>query len=44
VVRGLTRVCDKPCYSGRSLVLNLQVKINGKLFENRDREILWEKF
>jgi hypothetical protein len=39
VVRGLARDCDKPCYSGRSAVLILQVKRNGEQFKNRDREI-----
>jgi hypothetical protein len=34
VVKGLSRDCDKPCYSGRSVVLIFQVKINGKQFEN----------
>jgi hypothetical protein len=45
VVKGLAQDCDKPCYSGRSLVLIFQVKImassskmeinkfNGKIFE-----------
>jgi hypothetical protein len=37
VVRGLDRVCDKPCYSGRSMVLNLRVKSNGEKFKNTDR-------
>jgi hypothetical protein len=39
VAKGLAQVYDKPCYSGRSVVLILQVKINGEQFENRDREI-----
>jgi hypothetical protein len=39
VVKGLAWVYDKPCYSGRSVVLILQVKINGEKFENRDQEI-----
>jgi hypothetical protein len=39
VAKGLDRVCDKPCYSGRSMVLILQVKRNGEQFENRDQEI-----
>jgi hypothetical protein len=30
VVRGLAQVCDKPCYSGRSVVLILAVKRNGE--------------
>jgi hypothetical protein len=30
VARGLTQVRDKPCYSGRSAVSILVVKINGK--------------
>jgi hypothetical protein len=37
--KGLAWVCDKPCYSGRSMVLILQVKRNGEQFKNRDREI-----
>jgi hypothetical protein len=36
VVKGLDRDCDKPCYSGRSVVLILQVKRNGDQFENGD--------
>jgi hypothetical protein len=36
MVKGLTRDCDKPCYSGRSVVLIFQVKRNGELFENGD--------
>jgi hypothetical protein len=36
VVKDLDRDCDKLCYSGRSLVLIFQVKINGKQFENGD--------
>jgi hypothetical protein len=39
VVKGLARDCDKPCYSGRSVVLIFQVKRNGKQFENGDREV-----
>jgi hypothetical protein len=39
VVRGLARDCDKPCYSGISVVLILQVNRNGEQLENRDREI-----
>jgi hypothetical protein len=39
VVKGLAQDCDNPCYSGRYVVLILQVKRNGKQFENRDREI-----
>jgi hypothetical protein len=39
VIRGLDRHCDKPCYSGRSVVLILQVKRDGEHLENRDREI-----
>jgi hypothetical protein len=30
VVKGLAQDCDKPCYSGRSMVLIFQVKRNGK--------------
>jgi hypothetical protein len=37
VIKGLARNCDKPCYSGRSVVLFFQVKRNGKQFENGDR-------
>jgi hypothetical protein len=37
MVRGLARDCDKPCYSGKSAVLILQLKRNGKQFKNRDR-------
>jgi hypothetical protein len=44
VVKGLAQDCDKPCYSGRSVILTLQVKRNGKQFENADREVYWEKF
>jgi hypothetical protein len=39
VVKGLAQDCDNPSYRGRSVVLILQVKINGEQFENRDREI-----
>jgi hypothetical protein len=39
VVKGLARDCDKPCYSGRSAVLILQVKRNDEQFENGDREV-----
>jgi hypothetical protein len=39
VVKGLARACDKPCYSGRSVVLIFQVKRNGKQFEDGDREV-----
>jgi hypothetical protein len=39
VVKGLNRDCDKPCYSGGSVVFIFQVKINGKQFENGDREV-----
>jgi hypothetical protein len=44
VAKGLAHDCDKPCYSGRSAVLILQVKRNGEKFENRDQEISWEFF
>jgi hypothetical protein len=37
VVRGLARDCDKTCYSGRSVVLILQLKRNGEQFRNGDR-------
>jgi hypothetical protein len=37
--KGLAWVCDKPCYSGRSGVSILQVKIHGEQFENRYQEI-----
>jgi hypothetical protein len=30
VVKGLDRDYDKPCYSGRSMVLIFQVKRNGE--------------
>jgi hypothetical protein len=33
VVKGLARDCDKPCYSGRSVVLIFQVKRNGEQFK-----------
>jgi hypothetical protein len=39
VVKVLDRDCDKTCYSGRSMVLIFQVKINGEQFENGDREV-----
>jgi hypothetical protein len=39
VVKGLDWDCDKPFYSGRSVVLIFQVKRNGKEFENGDQEI-----
>jgi hypothetical protein len=39
VVKGLSRDCDKPCYSGRSAVFLFQVKRNGKQFEDGDREV-----
>jgi hypothetical protein len=39
VVRGLAQACDKTCYSGRYVVLILEVKRNGKQFYNRDRYI-----
>ena len=39
MVKGLARVCDKPSYNGRSVVLILQVKISDEQFENRDQEI-----
>jgi hypothetical protein len=39
VVKGLARDCDKSCYSGRYVVLILQVKRNGKKFEDGDREV-----
>jgi hypothetical protein len=39
VVKGLDQDCDKPCYSGRSVVLIFKVKINGKKFEDGDREV-----
>jgi hypothetical protein len=34
MVKVLARDCNKPCYSGRSVVLIFQVKINGEKFEN----------
>jgi hypothetical protein len=39
VVKGLAQDCDKPCCSGRSVVLIFQVKRNGKQFENGDPEV-----
>jgi hypothetical protein len=39
VVKGLARDCDKPCYSGRYVVLIFHVKINGKQFKDGDREV-----
>jgi hypothetical protein len=39
VVKGLARYCDKPCYSGRSVVLIFQVKRSGKQFDDGDREV-----
>jgi hypothetical protein len=39
VVKSLARDCDKPCYSGRTVVLSFQVKRNGEQFENGDREV-----
>jgi hypothetical protein len=39
VVKGLAQDCDKPCYSGRSMVLIFHVKRNGKQFEAGDREV-----
>jgi hypothetical protein len=39
MVKGLAQDYDKPCYSGRSVVLIFQVKRNGKQFENGDREV-----
>jgi hypothetical protein len=32
----LARDCDKPCYSGRFVILTFQVKINGMQFEDGD--------
>jgi hypothetical protein len=39
VVKGLAQDCDKPCYSGRFVVLIFQVKRNGEQFENGDQEV-----
>jgi hypothetical protein len=39
VVKGLARDYDKPCYSGRFMVLIFQVKTNGKQFKDGDREV-----
>jgi hypothetical protein len=39
VVKGFPWDCDKPCYSGRSVVLIFEVKRNGKQFKNGDREV-----
>jgi hypothetical protein len=36
VVNGLAQDCDKPCYSGGSVILIFQVKRNGKQLENGD--------
>jgi hypothetical protein len=36
VVKGLAWECYRPCYSGRSVVLIFQVKINGEQFKNGD--------
>jgi hypothetical protein len=37
--QGLARDCDKPCYSGRYVVVIFQVKRNGEQFKNGDREV-----
>jgi hypothetical protein len=42
VVKGLNCLYDKPCYNGISSILILAMKINGKKFKNRDREMKWE--
>jgi hypothetical protein len=39
VVKGLNQDCDKPCYSGRPMVLIFQGKRIGEQFENGDREV-----
>jgi hypothetical protein len=39
VVKGLAQNCDKPCYSGISVVLIFQVKRKGEQFENGYREV-----
>jgi hypothetical protein len=39
VVKVLARDCDNPCYSGRSMILIIHMKINGEQFENGDREV-----
>ena len=39
MVKGLAGGCDKPCYSGISVVLIFQVKRNGKQFKDGDREV-----
>jgi hypothetical protein len=39
VVKGLAQEFDKTCYSGRSVVLILQVNRNGGKFKNGDREV-----
>jgi hypothetical protein len=39
VVKGLARDRDKPCYSGRFVLLVFQVKRNGKQFEDGDQEV-----
>jgi hypothetical protein len=44
VVKDLAQECDKPCYSGRYVVLIFHVKRNGEKFKNGDQEVEWEKF
>ena len=39
MVKGLAWDCDKHCYSGRTVLLLFQVKINGKQFEDGDQEV-----
>jgi hypothetical protein len=39
VVKGLAQDYDKPCYSGRSMVLIFHMKRNGEQFENVDQEV-----
>jgi hypothetical protein len=39
MVKGLARESDKPCYSGRFVVLIFQVKTNGEQFKNGDRKV-----
>ena len=39
MVKGLAWDFDKPCYSGRFVVLIFQMKKNGEQFENGDREV-----
>jgi hypothetical protein len=44
VAKGLAQVCDKPCYSGSSVVSILVVKRNGEQFKNRDQKFNGKSF